>query len=36
VLNNTAVPTPMSDAVANMRVIDAIVASHRTATWVTV
>lgn len=35
VINNTPVPTPMTDAVANMRVIDAIVASHANQAWVT-
>jgi predicted dehydrogenase len=35
ILNDTPVPTPISDAVANMRVIEAIVASGRENTWVT-
>ncbi|MFN5367201.1 MAG: Gfo/Idh/MocA family protein [Roseiflexaceae bacterium] len=34
ILNDTAVPTPMSDAVANMRVIEAIVASDKQGGWV--
>ena len=34
VLNNTAVPTPIEDAVANMKVIEAVVQSAKTATWV--
>ena len=33
VLDNTAVPTPLDDALANMRVIDAIIASHRQGAW---
>jgi predicted dehydrogenase len=35
VLNDTDVPTPLDDAVANMRVIDAVFASGRTGTWQT-
>jgi predicted dehydrogenase len=35
VINDTPVPTPMSDAVSNMRVIDAIVSSNATQAWVT-
>jgi predicted dehydrogenase len=34
ILNNTAVPTPLEDAVANMRVLEAIVASARASAWV--
>ncbi|MCU0255896.1 MAG: Gfo/Idh/MocA family oxidoreductase [Vicinamibacterales bacterium] len=34
VLEDTPVPTPLSDAVANMRVIDAVTASHRDGGWV--
>lgn len=34
ILNDTPVPTPLEDAVANMRVIDAIVESGRNNTWV--
>jgi predicted dehydrogenase len=34
ILNDTAVPTPMSDAVANMRVIEASVASDTQGGWV--
>jgi predicted dehydrogenase len=35
ILNDSAVPTPISDAVANMRVIEAIVASDKQGCWVT-
>ena len=35
VLNDTDVPTPLDDAVANMRVIDAVFESGRTGTWQT-
>ena len=34
VLNNTEVPTPLEDAVANMNVIEAIIESGETGTWV--
>lgn len=34
VLDNTSVPTPLTDAVANMRVIDAVFQSARTNSWV--
>ena len=34
ILSNTAVPTPLEDAVANMRVIDAIVRSANYRSWV--
>lgn len=34
VINDTPVPTPLEDALANMRVIDAIFASARTGSWV--
>jgi predicted dehydrogenase len=34
ILDNTPVPTPLEDAVANMRVIEAILASARAGTWV--
>ena len=34
VLNDTPVPTPLEDAVANMEVIEAIVRSAQTGTWV--
>ena len=34
VLNNTDVPTPIEDAVANMKVIDAVFQSAKTGTWV--
>ncbi len=33
ILNNTAVPTPIADAVSNMKVIEAVFRSARTATW---
>jgi predicted dehydrogenase len=33
ILNDTAVPTPIEDAVANMDVIDAIVASGKASRW---
>jgi predicted dehydrogenase len=34
ILDNTPVPTPLTDAVANMRIIEAIVASAKQAAWV--
>ena len=34
ILNDTEVPTPIEDAVGNMRVIEAIVESGKTGTWV--
>ena len=34
ILNNTAVPTPIEDAVANMRVIDAVIRSSKSGGWV--
>jgi predicted dehydrogenase len=34
VRDNVPVPTPLADAVANMRVIDALIASGRQAAWV--
>ncbi len=34
VLNNTSVPTPLEDAVANMRVIEAVVQSSKSGSWV--
>jgi predicted dehydrogenase len=33
ILNDTPVPTPIEDAVANMRVIEAVVASGRSGRW---
>lgn len=36
ILEDTAVPTPLSDAVANMRVIEAIVESGRANGWVAI
>jgi predicted dehydrogenase len=36
IMDNTPVPTPLADAVANMRVIDAIVRSGREGKWVEV
>ncbi|MEN9935475.1 MAG: Glucose--fructose oxidoreductase precursor [Chloroflexota bacterium] len=35
ILGDTPVPTPLTDAVANMRVIEAVVASGRDSAWVT-
>jgi predicted dehydrogenase len=35
ILDNTAVPTPLADAIANMRVIDAVRQSAATGAWVT-
>ncbi len=34
VLNDTEVPTPLEDAVANMRVIEAVLRSAKSGTWV--
>jgi predicted dehydrogenase len=34
VLNDTEVPTPLEDAVANMKVIEAIVSSGETGRWI--
>ena len=34
ILNDTPVPTPLTDAVANMRVIEALVASGKQSAWV--
>jgi predicted dehydrogenase len=34
ILDDTPVPTPLADAVANMRVIEAVLASARDGTWV--
>jgi predicted dehydrogenase len=34
VLNDTEVPTPLEDAVANMKVIEAIIGSSESGTWV--
>ncbi len=34
VLNDTGVPTPLEDAVANMKVIEAVIESGETGTWV--
>jgi predicted dehydrogenase len=36
VLDDTAVPTPLEDGVANMRAVDAVFASARSGTWVDV
>ncbi len=36
ILNNSDVPTPIEDAVKNMRVIDAIVDSSRNQRWTSV
>lgn len=35
ILNDTAVPTPLGDGVANMRVLESIVKSSRERAWVT-
>jgi predicted dehydrogenase len=34
ILNNTRVPTPIEDAVANMKVIETIIRSAKSGTWV--
>ena len=34
ILNDTPVPTPLEDAVANMKVIEAIVESGEIGAWV--
>jgi predicted dehydrogenase len=34
VLNDTEVPTPLEDAVANMKIIEAIIQSAKSGTWV--
>ncbi len=34
ILNNTSVPTPIEDAVANMKVIEAVFSSAKSGTWV--
>jgi predicted dehydrogenase len=34
IVNDTAVPTPIEDAVANMRVIEALIHSGRSSAWV--
>jgi predicted dehydrogenase len=36
VLDDSEVPTPLADAVANMQVIDALVLSARSGTWVSI
>lgn len=36
ILDNTPVPTPIDDAVANMKVIEAVVASGKSGQWTTV
>jgi predicted dehydrogenase len=36
ILDDTPVPTPLEDAVANMRVIDAVLASAQSGTWIDV
>ncbi len=36
ILQDTAVPTPIEDAVANMKVIEAIIKSDKTSSWVDV
>ena len=34
ILNNQPVPTPLTDALANMQCLDALLLSHKTGTWV--
>ena len=34
ILNNTSVPTPIEDAVANMKVIEAVFRSAKSGSWV--
>ena len=34
VLNDTPVPTPLEDAVANMQVLEAVVRSAESETWI--
>jgi predicted dehydrogenase len=34
ILDNTNVPTPIEDAVANMKVIEAVIRSSKSGTWV--
>jgi len=34
ILNDTPVPTPIEDAVANMRVMEAVIESSRAGSWV--
>jgi predicted dehydrogenase len=34
ILNNTSVPTPIEDAVANMKVIEAVIHSAKSDSWV--
>ena len=36
ILKNDPIPTPLEDAVANMNVIDAIIASHLSNSWKTI
>ncbi len=36
ILNDASVPTPLEDGVANMRVIDGIIRSHKSGAWVKV
>lgn len=36
IIDNTAVPTPLSDALANMKIIDAIFASADLSTWISI
>jgi predicted dehydrogenase len=36
IMNDTAVPTPIADGMANMKVIDRIIESSKTGAWVTV
>jgi predicted dehydrogenase len=36
ILDDTNVPTPLEDGVANMRVIDSVIESHISGAWVEV
>ena len=36
ILNDSDVPTPLEDALANMKVLDAIAESTKTGTWITI
>lgn len=35
ILNNTSVPTPLEDAIYNMKVIESVVESNRRGSWIT-
>jgi len=36
ILNGTYVPTRLEDGVANMRVVEGVIKSHKTGTWINV